>query len=255
MPRVRALLLGFATAWLTMHARAAATDEPWVEQCQRQYASYPSLRQQCIIRAQAWQSTSTRVRRPDAAAGVMGAPLARTQVLFGLYDRRFPGFNGGKEHLGVDLSAAPGDTVRAICDGTVVYNNTAQADIVTSLLIIEHECPPPLGVVFAYYGHTTSEQVEGESVEAGTVIGVIRDWGGNSHLHLGLNRYRIEDQWGVLPRGPSLRDIEALGWLDPLRYLTPESTSPRRAAAGSSAVKPRKPTTRKPVTPRAKTRN
>ena len=118
-----------------------------------------------------------------------------------------------------------------------------------SILIIEHDCPQPLGLVYGYYGHVLSDRVEGQSVEAGDIIGTIKDWGGNSHLHFGMNRDLIEDNWGLMPPGTSLREIQSLGWLDPLPYLTP---SPPPAVKPAAPVY--RPAVRKPP-PSQKRRN
>jgi murein DD-endopeptidase MepM/ murein hydrolase activator NlpD len=140
------------------------------------------------------------------------------QTIFGFFDRRFPGYNNGLEHLGVDFSAAAGTAVTAICDGTVVFNNTSQSTIGSAVVMVEHDCPQPLGMVYGYYGHVQSILLTGESVAAGSNIGYIRDWGGNSHLHLGLSTRLYEADWGVV-RGTTLQELEAQGWLNPLNFF------------------------------------
>lgn len=169
------------------------------------------------------------------------------QLLFGFFDRRFPGFNGGKEHLGVDFAAAAGTPVAVVCDGTVIANNTREADIVAAVVIIEHECPLPLGTVYAYYGHVHSALLPGESVAAGDTVGTIRDWGANSHLHLGLSTQPHEGNWGVVARGATLPALVAEGWLNPLDYFA--KVAPQQAV-GSTARGKTSPAKPKGQTPR-----
>lgn len=225
--RLLAVLMGVALATIATLAEANTT----AEQCRAQFPNNRTAQLQCVRRTYAPAKSTPKA----PAAAVLSAPLTQQHVIFGLYDRRFPGFNNGKEHLGVDLAAPAGAWVRSICDGTVIYNNTSYADIVSSLLVIEHDCPQPLGLVYGYYGHVLSERIEGESVMAGDVIGAIKDWAGNSHLHLGLNTQFVEENWGVLPMGTTQRDVEALGWINPLRYLT-HVTPPARAPARPQAA-------------------
>ncbi len=175
-----ALFLSLLTG-ITTHAQPSTA-----EQCRRQYANHHAAQLQCARRANT---------APAPNAPLLTSPLANTQLIFGFFDRRFPGFNGGKEHLGVDLSAPPGAPVVALCDGTVTANNTRQADIVGAVLIIEHDCPQPLGTVYAYYGHVQSDLLPGDPIAAGGALGNVRDWGGNSHLHLGLSTRLIEENW------------------------------------------------------------
>jgi murein DD-endopeptidase MepM/ murein hydrolase activator NlpD len=164
---------------------------------------------------------------PVQQALPLTAPLANTQVMFGFFDRRFPGYNNGLEHLGVDFSASAGTAVAAICDGTVLSNNTTQVDTVSAVVMVEHDCPQPLGRVYGYYGHVLSDLLMGESVSAGSQIGTVREWPGNGHLHLGLSTRLQEDNWGVV-RGVTLQELESQGWLNPLNFFAP--IQPRQAA-------------------------
>jgi murein DD-endopeptidase MepM/ murein hydrolase activator NlpD len=204
------------------------------DQCRQQFPNDRVAQLTCARKAFAAAAPETQPIQRTQQPPPLASPLANTQIIFGFFDRRFPGFNNGLEHLGVDFSAAAGATVAAICDGTVVSNNTGQADTVSAVLMVEQECPQPLGRVFAYYGHVQSELLPGMSVAAGSGIGSVREWPGNSHLHLGLSTRLQEETWGVVARGTSLQELEAQGWLNPLDFLA--ATQPRQAA--SSVVRP-----------------
>jgi murein DD-endopeptidase MepM/ murein hydrolase activator NlpD len=175
------------------------------------------------------------------------APLPNLQLIFGFFDRRFPGFNGGREHLGVDFAASAGTPVSAVCDGTVITNNTREADIVTAVVIVEHDCPQPPGAVYGYYGHVHSGLLIGEAITAGSTIGTVRDWGGNSHLHLGLSTRLMEENWGVVPRGATLQTLTAEGWLNPLDYflqVTPRKALPYKSRPPTPRMRGKKPSAR-----------
>lgn len=236
-----------AVAWLmALVAAGASAQTSTAEQCRRQYPGDQASQLTCARRAFA-PSAPTAQPLPQLVS-----PLANPQVIFGFFDRRFPGFNNGLEHLGVDFSAAAGTPVTAICDGTVLSNNSAQSDTVSAVVMVEHDCPQPLGRVFAYYGHVLSELLPGAPVTAGSSIGGVREWPGNSHLHFGLSTRLQEEAWGLVPRGTTLPELEALGWLNPLDFL---AALPSRQATGAGArppvARPSTPRTYKPA-PRAR---
>lgn len=212
---------------MALTGAAAAAQTTTAGQCRQQFANDHVAQLNCARKAFA---TSAAQAQPAQQTPPLQSPLSHMQVIFGFFDRRFPGFNGGLEHLGVDLSAAAGAAVAAICDGTVVANNTSQADMISAVLMVEHDCPQPLGRVFAYYGHVQSELLPGVAVAAGSSIGNVREWPGNSHLHLGLSTRLQDETWGVVARGTTLPELEAQGWLNPLDFLA--ATQPRQAANG-----------------------
>lgn len=203
---------------------AAAAAKTTAEQCRRQHPNDPGMQLTCARKAHAAAAQETQQPPP------LVSPLANLQLIFGFYDRRFTAFNNGLEHLGVDFTAAAGAAVAAICDGTVVSNNTGYTDTVSAVLTVEHECPPTLGRVYAYYGHVQSELLPGMAVSAGGSIGTVREWPGNAHLHLGLSTRLQEEFWGVVPRGATLQELEAQGWLNPLDFLA--GVQPRPATNG-----------------------
>ena len=229
------LLRGLLGA-LALTSALVAAQTPTADECRQKHVNDPVA--QVICARQAYLAAPASEAQP---ASPLTSPLANTQVIFGFYDRRFPGFNNGLEHLGVDFSTAAGAAVAAICDGTVVFNNTSQASIGAAVVMVEHDCPQPLGTVYGYYGHVQSVLLTGENVAAGTNIGFVRDWGGNSHLHLGLSTRLYEADWGVVPRGATLQELEAQGWLNPLNYFSGIQPRPAASYVAQPVARPQPP--------------
>ena len=98
--RLLAVLMGAALATITTLAKANTT----AEQCRAQFPTNRTAQLQCVRRTHAPAKSTPKV----PVTAVLSAPLSQQHVIFGLYDRRFPGFNNGKEHLGVDLVAQIG---------------------------------------------------------------------------------------------------------------------------------------------------
>jgi hypothetical protein len=240
-----------ATFFACMGLAAAATSaSTWADYCRAQFPD--AVRQlQCVRHAMdpaqpeppAPTNQPAPISENAAAPSALVAPMTQLQVIFGFYDRRFPGFNGGQEHLGVDFTAGPGTPVYALCDGVVVSNRTDRAEIVAAVLVVEHDCAQPVGKVYAYYGHIQSNLAQGEAMPAGGTLGTVRPWPGNGHLHLGLATQYLEENWGTYPRGVTLPALEDQGWLNPLNYLSvaPPPVLPQRRA---SPVPPRNVTPR-----------
>ncbi len=208
-------------------------------QCRQQFANNPAAQLECARNAYA-ESVAPAAPVEPQPASLLAAPLVNLQTIFGFYDRRFPGFNNGQDHLGVDFSAAAGAPVTAICNGKVVFNNTTQATIGAAVVMVEHDCPQPLGLVYGYYGHVQSILLTGENVTVGGNIGYVRDWGGNSHLHLGLSTRLVETDWGVV-RGASLQELEAQGWLNPLNFFNGVEPRPAAVSVPQPVARPKPP--------------
>lgn len=204
---------------------AATEFAPTIGDCKRHFAQDLARQQLCLRHAINAPATPLPTA-PQNQSSAMVDPLRQLQLIFGFYDPRFASYNGGQEHLGLDLSAAAGTPVYAICSGRVAANKTDRPDIVAAVLVVEHDCPQPLGRVYAYYGHIRSELQHGDGVAAGDTIGAVREWPGNGHLHLGLNRQFVDENWGFVAKGASLQALREQGWLDPLNYFAP-------AAAGN----------------------
>jgi murein DD-endopeptidase MepM/ murein hydrolase activator NlpD len=220
---------------IALASAVVAAQTTTAEHCRRQYPNERAAQLTCARKAHAPATPAAQQAQPAQQPPPLVSPLANAQLVFGFFDRRFPGFNNGLEHLGVDFTAAAGTAVGAVCDGTVVSNNTSQADTVSAVIVVEHECPQPLGRIYGYYGHVQSVLLSGESVSAGGSIGTVREWPGNAHLHLGLSTRLQEDNWGVAPRSATLPELEAQGWLNPLDFL---AGIPPRPAANSVARPP-----------------
>ena len=209
---------------MALASATVAAQTTTAEQCRQQYANTGVAQMICARRA--FTAPGSKAQPSPALV----SPRANVQVIFGFFDRRFPGYNNGQEHLGVDYAAAAGTAVAAICDGAVVSNNTSHADIVSAVVVVEHECAQPLGTVYGYYGHVQSDLLPGDIVSAGSAIGAVRDWAGNTHLHLGMSTRLQEESWGVVPKGATLPELEAQGWLNPSNFFAP--TQPMRATRG-----------------------
>lgn len=238
---IRRTAAHYLSCAMALASAAGTAQTTTADQCRQQHANDRVAQLTCARRAFAPTVPQAQPTQQARQPPPLVSPLANTQVIFGFFDRRFPGFNNGLEHLGVDFSAAAGTAVASICDGTVVSNNTGQSDTVSAVLMVEHDCPPPLGRVFAYYGHVQSELLPGVSVSAGSGIGNVREWPGNSHLHLGLSTRLQEEGWGLVPKGTTLQELEALGWLNPLDFL---AAVPTRQASSNGA---RPPLARRPM--------
>jgi murein DD-endopeptidase MepM/ murein hydrolase activator NlpD len=98
------------------------------------------------------------------------------------------------DHLGIDLMGAKGSTIVSMCDGKVILNNTSSASLNGSLVIVEHDCEGKK--YYGYYGHVASNLITNRDIKAGDTIGVLKDWGSNSHLHMGLSNNKHTLSWG-----------------------------------------------------------
>ncbi len=141
--------------------------------------------------------------------------------------------NFGGYHAGIDILVPLNTPVFAICDGAVALNNTnsystAFNNYWNSFVIIEHNCGGD--IVFGYYGHISSNLTKGRKVRSGELIGYVvmaksildkhtqfgTDRPSNIHLHFGLNKTFVRNQWGY---APSLAALMAAGWINPIPYL------------------------------------
>lgn len=210
-------VLRCALCMVVSMSAAAAERGVTAGECQRHFAQDAMRLQRCVAHAAAQPAVAPPPTDARQTPG-LASPLAHLLVIFGFYDRRFPAHNGWLEHAGVDFTAAAGTAVYAICNGTVALARTDNGTVVSAVLVVEHQCPEPLGKVYAYYGHIHSELKGGDAVSAGDGIGTVRDWQSNSHLHFGLSRHLLEE-WGTYPRGVTLSALEDQGWLNPLHYF------------------------------------
>jgi len=127
-------------------------------------------------------------------------------------------------HVGLDLGGPVGCPVHAFCDGTVVFAgyNEPLGDY-GHVVVIEHSIRDQS--LFALYGHLGSDQraVQGQSVQAGDVIGVLGDISENGgwfsphvHFQLALTKPETHDMPGVVKW--SDREQALQEYIDP-RYV------------------------------------
>ena len=146
----------------------------------------------------------------------------------------FGGYGFKAYHTGIDIALPLNADVFAICDGRIFLNKTTNTyptafeNYYNSFVIIKHNCNGD--EVYGYYGHVYSRFREGWKVSAGqlfanvimskaitdTVSATGIDQPGNNHLHFGLARTYIRNQWGY---APSIRQVMLLGWINPITYL------------------------------------
>lgn len=146
------------------------------------------------------ERTSHAIERRVGGAGA-GAGIGRWNEVRAIYRAdafRAPGNERDEYrtvHIGLDLFAPPGTSVRAPLDGVVhsFRNNVGRYDYGPAILL-EHRVRDEDGelVLHTLYGHLSAESLggvsEGEVVRAGTVIGSIGDGringGWPPHVHL-----------------------------------------------------------------------
>jgi len=130
-------------------------------------------------------------------------------VLDGVYSTKYLGrSNNIKKHLGIDFMADKDTNVISVCNGKVI-NNFTERDVYNSFLIIEHNCSGK--IFYGYYGHISSKLKKNDNVRQGQIIGKVKKWGNNSHLHFGINDNYKSHHWGV-EQNKTLKEIKADGW-------------------------------------------
>jgi murein DD-endopeptidase MepM/ murein hydrolase activator NlpD len=120
----------------------------------------------------------------------------------------------GVQHLGVDISAKENVDVRSPVDGTVVLNNTWAPDVMQAYLVIKG--PDGEHVL----GHISSTLAQGKKVTRNQVVGKVRPWPGNSHVHWGINKNGVAQAmtgkwgWGRAPLSAKVKDATDKGWVN-----------------------------------------
>lgn len=141
----------------------------------------------------------------------------------------------GVYHIGVDLMANYGTSVRAIADGKVIdhIGVVSQAFGAGNLaLLVEHESVEK-GKFLFLYGHMqiTGAKAKGSIVEAGKEIGKIGTWSGGNHLHAGLLTPGLSNALDVSAYGrwpyekygkvfSSEKPYFDNGFIDPIYFIT-----------------------------------
>lgn len=136
--------------------------------------------------------------------------------------------SSGVYHIGVDIMADKGTSVRAIADGVVIdriVNGWGDGNIA---LLVMHESIEKGDVPFLY-GHVQSEGAKGigSHVRAGEEIGKIGYWSGGNHLHFGaidpdlgnaINRGSY-GRWSYTKYGVPEQGYYDNGFIDPIYFI------------------------------------
>jgi len=175
-------------------------------------------------------SPAEAVRRPFPTAA-WGTPLSPAKDFedWG-FDSCNPPYYENNAHLGADSQgSSAGDAVYAMGSGTVskiVASNWGPGGAIG----IEHTAGD--GTRFlAVYGHVVTIQVSvGAHVSAGQQIANLYDWGGNSHLHLGVKPLAPGESpnqalWGSEDCA-STAPAPTHGFVDPIPWLSSHPAGP-----------------------------
>lgn len=170
---------------------------------------------------------------PPAPSGGYDQPVAPRGRVHGFFDQNYRQ-SENRQHLGVDLPSPAGTSVVSPIDGEVVFNRTQGTAASSAFLIIRDTNTGAEHVL----GHIASSLSLETIVRRGEVIGTIKDWGANSHVHWGINTHGVPravqsgpgGDWGW-GRGPaSVTQAQALarGWVEPQpNYASDEDTLAR----------------------------
>ena len=144
---------------------------------------------------------------------------------------------GGASHLGVDMFAPVGQSVRAIADGVVYEISNGGWGAGNVALMIRHRLADGQSFV-ALYGHIRNSQGlrVGQRVKACQTVGTIGPYryAGNSHLHFGVVAQGKEPR---APYGTSKR-ADRNNFVDPLNFLkTQRSTKTTKIEQPPSQIK------------------
>gem|GEM_PF-3369585 len=180
----------------------------------------------------------------------------RGECVFGGYCVRK---TAASAHNAIDYAVLAGTPVYAICDGKVkVARTQATTPVIDNrFTIIDHSKKCGYSSLWAYYGHIEATVMVGQAVKMGDKIGVIADWGSNSHLHLAINSSYKSNGWGYVNVGESTskdcnetsvvrrRDLLAnQGWIDPAILGASAGWKPFLLQGGASAGHCNAPTQR-----------
>ncbi len=139
-------------------------------------------------------------------------PISGTRTA-GFFDSTYAS-GEGVQHLGVDISAAENSDVRSPIDGTVLLNNTWASDVMQAYLVIRG--PDGEHVL----GHIASTLPQGARVRRSQIVGKVRPWPGNSHVHWGINTKGVSQAmkgrwgWGRAPLNATIKDATDRGWVN-----------------------------------------
>lgn len=118
--------------------------------------------------------------------GNLSSPLSTKLIkTSGFGWRIHPIFHTPKLHAGVDINCNTGETIHAVKEGTVVKSDTFGNVMLGEYVKIQHSPTD-----FTTYGHMSKRRItEGESVEAGQIIGECGSTGSSTapHLHFEIH--------------------------------------------------------------------
>lgn len=139
------------------------------------------------------------------------APIVGTRTA-GFFDSTYES-EQGVQHLGVDIAAKENLDVRSPVDGTIVSNNTWNSDVNLAYLVIKSADGEHV------LGHIASTLAAGKAVKRNQVVGKVRPWPGNSHVHWGINTKGVAQAisgkwgWGRAPRNATVAEAKSKGWV------------------------------------------
>lgn len=160
-----------------------------------------------------------RARPAESQAAGYIQPVTPRGRVSGFFDLAYLK-SEGRQHLGVDLPSPAGTKVVSPVDGKVVLNRTAGVEPSLAFLIIADTATGAEHVL----GHIESALRPGDTARRGAPVGMVKDWGGNSHVHWGLNSRQVPRAvqsgpggdwgWGRAPASASEDQARARGWIN-----------------------------------------
>jgi murein DD-endopeptidase MepM/ murein hydrolase activator NlpD len=148
------------------------------------------------------------------AQGVYAVIDGPRRVSAGFFDAQYAR-EQNRQHLGIDIPAEPGARVFAPVSGIIIANETSNSDIMKAHLIIRASSGAE-----QVLGHISSSLELGARVTRGQVVGTVRDWGRNSHVHWGANSGNIRAVlsstwgWGRAPVSATKQEALSKGWIE-----------------------------------------
>jgi len=144
----------------------------------------------------------------------------------------YPPYVNDHYHIGQDIPANVGDTVRAIADGEVIsisgpgYSHGWDHDIGDNNvgILVRHKLKDETEFL-ALYGHVHSGVSIGDPVRAGEAFATIGPYGSIPHLHFGIRSGGTvpPSPWGSMPLS---KWPDTNGFVDPIEWITTKEPAP-----------------------------
>jgi len=136
---------------------------------------------------------------PSGSAGASGGgwvwPLQNMALSCVYFDPNYPA-SQSRQHLGLDMALSRGVTKGAVVvspvEGSVVVNHTGMQYVTEQSYLVIRESATGVEHVL---GHIRSNA--SGTVHRGAPVGVVGDWGTNSHVHWGANMTSVQGAMGV----------------------------------------------------------